>query len=280
MEKAISGHGTFIYDAETTIARYGSAALAAVALKECDMQHAWVRIHSGTQTTSPEPLLSLISALKNEDVAVAGWGWCPGDDVNVEVERALTALSEFGLEHYVADVEDGAYGANWTEGEVKAFFKRLRDHLPDARIGVSTFGFIPWHEPQLMAAAEPFVDFFAPQVYWFNFPMLKMLQAVGAAPSKYPLHDSASYAHLCIDQWRKTVSKPLLLTGQAYWGEVPDYTQDMAEAGLANFIAHFDRWDGLQGLNWWHMGGKQQAAMSFGMYQTIKAARLNGKFGG
>ena len=41
MEKAVSGHGVFIYDAAATIARYGSAAMVATALKECDMQHAW-----------------------------------------------------------------------------------------------------------------------------------------------------------------------------------------------------------------------------------------------
>jgi len=168
MEQAVSGHGVFIYDAAATIARYGSAALVATAVKECNMQHAWVRIHSATQ---PEPVTStvtLIAALKQANIGVAGWGWCQGDNVNVEVELALTTLNEFGLEHYVADVEDGVHTANWTSAEVRAFFKALRQDLPNAQIGLSTFGFIPWHKPQLMKAAEPFVDFFAPQTYWFN----------------------------------------------------------------------------------------------------------------
>ncbi len=43
MEKAVSGHGVFIYDAASTIARYGLAAMVATAVKECDMQHAWAR---------------------------------------------------------------------------------------------------------------------------------------------------------------------------------------------------------------------------------------------
>lgn len=278
MEKAVSGHGTFIYDAEATIARYGSTALVAAALKECDMQHAWVRIHGGTQTHPALPTLPLINALKNEGIAVAGWGWCPGDNPSLEVELALTALNEFGLDHYVADVEDGVQGANWNASEIKTFFKSLRQALPGAQIGLSTFGFIPWHKPQLMAAAEPFVDFFAPQVYWFTFPTLKMLQAVGASPSKYPLDSSVSYARLCIDQWRKIIGKPLVLSGQAYWGEVPDYTQGKAEARLLEFTTHFDEWNKLQGLNWWHAGGKSQNAMSFAMYQAIKAAKINGKF--
>jgi hypothetical protein len=221
----------------------------------------------------------LISALKNEGIAVAGWGWCQGEHISVEVELALTTLSEFGLEHYVADVEDGVNSANWSVSEVKTFFRSLREALPNSQIGVSSFGFIPWHKPQLMKAADPFVDFFAPQVYWFTFPTPKILNAVGASPSEFPLNSPASYARLCIREWKKTVSKPLVMTGQAYWGEAADYTQGIADAKVTSFIEKFDKWDQLQGLNWWHIGGKSQNAMSFGMYQSIKAARLNGRFG-
>jgi hypothetical protein len=278
MEKAVSGHGTFIYDAAATIARYGSVELVAAALKECDIQHAWVRIHGGTQTHPAYPTLPLINALKGAGIAVAGWGWCPGDHISLEVERALTALSEFNLEHYVADVEDGVAGANWSVSEIKTFFKSLRAALPSSQIGVSTFGFIPWHTPKLMSAAEPFVDFFAPQVYWFTYPTLKILQSVGASTSQYPLDSPVSFARLCIDQWRNLVKKPLVMTGQAYWGEIADYTQGKAEAKLQEFITNFDQWKKLQGLNWWHMGGKGQNAMSFAMYQAIKTAQLNGKF--
>jgi hypothetical protein len=130
-----------------------------------------------------------------------------------------------------------------------------------------------------MQAAEPFVDFFAPQVYWFMYPTLKLLNAVGATPAQYPLNSPASYAKLCLAQWRKIVSKPIVLTGQAYWGENPDYDQGLAEAKLNSFLTNFDAWGKIQGLNWWHLGGKSQEAMSFGMYQAIKAAHLNGKFG-
>lgn len=279
MEQAVSGHGAFIYNAEATIRRYGSPALVAAALKDCDMQHAWVRIHGAREPHAGTHTRSLIDALKNSGIAVAGWGWCQGDQITVEVELALTSLSQFELDHYVADVEDGVAGANWTAGEVRAFFGSLRESLPEAQIGVSTFGFIPWHKPKLMQAAEEFVDFFAPQVYWFWFPNAKMLKAVGASASDYPLDSPSSYARLCLDAWRETVGKPLVVTGQAYWGESPDFTQGTADAKVASFVEKFDRWGDLQGLNWWHMGGKGQSAMSFAMYQAIKAARLNGKFG-
>ena len=279
MEKAVFGHGVFIYDAAATISRYGSPALVADALKELDMQHAWVRIHGATQAHAATHTLPLIDALRNNGIAVAGWGWCQGDQISVEVELALTALSRFELDHYVADIEDGVSEANWTVAEIRNFLGPLRDALPDAQLGVSTFGFIQWHKPRLMEAAAEFADFFAPQVYWFWFPTSRMLEAVEASPEEYPLDSAASYARLCMDAWSKIVDKPLVLTGQAYWGEIPDYTPDIADAKLARFVETFDRWGNLQGLNWWHMGGRGQHAMSFGMYQAIKAARLNGKFG-
>lgn len=278
MEKAVSGHGTFIYDASATIARYGSAALVATALKECNMQHAWVRIHGSTHSEPHAPTLTLISALRQAGIDVAGWGWCQGENIDVEVELALTTLSEFGLKHYIADVEDGVHGANWTSGEVKSFFKSLRTALPDSQIGLSTFGFIPWHKPQLMSAAEPFVDFFAPQVYWFSFPTVKILNAAGLEASEYPLNDSASYARVCIEVWQELVEKPLVVTGQAYWGEVPGFNQGTADAKLKHFVENFENWDRLQGLNWWHLGGKNQDAMSFGMFQALKTAKLNKRF--
>jgi len=125
MEKAVSGHGVFIYDAPATIARYGSTALVAAALRECDMQHAWVRLHGASQPESHSPTLSLITALKQEGIGVAGWGWCQGEHVSVEVELALTTLSEFGLQDYIADALLKAIGEDrcklWRDGHCEKF---------------------------------------------------------------------------------------------------------------------------------------------------------------
>ena len=235
-------------------------------------------IYGATGPEAVTPTAKLIAALRQAEIGVAGWGWCQGDNVEVEVELALTTLNEFGLEHYVADVEDGVHGANWTKAEVRTFFKSLREALPNSQIGLSTFGFIPWHKPQLMTAAEEFVDFFAPQTYWFNFPTQKILNAAGVDASQFILNNAASYARLCIEVWQEVVEKPLVIAGQAYWGEVPGFTQGTAEAKLNQFIDQFDGWDELQGLNWWHLGGKGQDAMGFAMFQALKTAKLNDRF--
>lgn len=278
MERAVSGHGVFIYDAKQTIARYGSPQLVVQAITDCDMQHAWVRIHGRSYATAAEPTLSLIKALKDNRIAVAGWGWCQGAQIEQEAEITLSALEKFHLEHYIADIEDGVNNAVWSTASVQKFLRILRNNLSKSQIGVSTFGFTNWHKPELMQAAEEFVDFFAPQVYWFNFPTLKMLNSVAADKDDFPLNDPASYARLCIKEWQKIVSKPLVVTGQAYWGEAPGFTQEKAEAKLDGFLARFDNWKQLQGFNWWHLGGKGQNAMSFSMLQTIKEAKLNEKF--
>ena len=125
MDKEISGHGVFIYDAQQTIARYGSIDLLISALKECDMQHAWVRIHGVTALSSPEITHSLINSLRNNGIAVAGWGWCQGAQIEADVEMAITAIKEFNLKHYIADIEDGVHNAKWTVAEVKAFLKPI-----------------------------------------------------------------------------------------------------------------------------------------------------------
>lgn len=277
MERAISGHGVFIYDAKQTIARYGSPQLVAQAINDSDMQHVWVRIHGRSYATSAEPTSDLIKVLKDNGIAVAGWGWCQGAQIEREAETALSALEKFHLEHYVADIEDGVNNAVWSTSTVQRFLEILRDDLPKAQIGVSTFGFINWHKPELMQAAEEFVDFFAPQVYWFNFPTLKVLNSIAADKNDFPLNDPASYTCLCIKEWQKIVSKPLVLTGQAYWGEAPGFSQEKSEAKLNDFLGIFDNWKQLQGFNWWHFGGQFQNAMSSTMYQNIKKYGLNKK---
>jgi hypothetical protein len=282
MQTAVSGHGTFIYDAEKTIARYGSASLVATALIECDMQHAWVRIHGRTKVSPANATYALVQALRQAKIAVAGWGWCQGEHISMEADLALTALKTFEIEHYIADIEDGVNGSSWSESEVGIFLKSMREAMPsEASLGVSTFGFIPYHKPKLMKAAKPHVDFFAPQVYWFEHPGIKMLKAAGCSQEEYLLNDPSAYVRLCMKVWHDLgLDKPIVVTGQAYWAEDEDhdFTEDIASSKVLQFLSAFNQWDELKGFNWWHMGGKGQTAMNYEMYQAISKAKLNGKF--
>jgi hypothetical protein len=275
--KAMSGHGTFIFEPVETIQRYGSPEEVAAAMHELDMQHAWIRIHDRSKIYDLEPTRSLIQALKATGIYVAGWGWCQGADVDKEAKLALDALDRFDLEHYIADIEHEVSGANWTNVEINKFFTKLRSGLSNtAKVALSTHGFIIWHKPELMKTAEQYVDYFAPQVYWFSFPSDKILNAASVSSQDYPLNNPASYMRLCIKVWRDITQKPFIVAGQAYWEE--GISRDKAEQKLKSFVNNFSDWTKLQGLNWWHLGGKDQAAMSSTMYSSLKEAKLNSKF--
>lgn len=277
----MSKHGTFIYGVKETIKEHGSAALVAQAVKDCHMQHVWVRIHGRNSIDDSQDMKDLISACKDADLGVAGWGWCQGENPKAEAEMAKKALTRLGLRDYIADIEQGVSNANWTAAEIELFFSRLKSNAnaPET-IGLSSHGFIDWHEPDLLKAALPYVDVLCPQTYWFRYPSKKMLKAVGENETDFPLDDPSSYVRLCVKRWRTLYGKPVIATGQAYTSadESPSYTQDIADGKVESLVTTFDKWSQLAGFNWWYFPSTSSGSMSNRMYQAIKAARLNAKF--
>ena len=130
----------------------------------------------------------------------------------------------------------------------------------------------------MLAAALPYVDAVAPQVYWFNFPNAKMVhQFKRPDGTAYTVGDPGQYADLCIDRWRRLmtgIAKPIILTGQAYWGEA-NFSQAEAEAKLTAFLNKWNGYGRICGLNWWHFGGGD--ATSHAMLETMVAAKLGAK---
>lgn len=271
----MNGHGTFIYEPDEAKAKHGSWEGAAQAVKHLDMSHAWIRCHDKNGLWRKNENKALAAALKAQGIAVYGWGWCDGNAVDRDVANVQATLDEFELDGYIADIEHGVAGANWNEARVDKFSSNVRKLLGEKPFLVSTFGFVPYHKPKLMQAAEPHVDGFAPQVYWFWYPNKKMFSQPGAKPP-YRENNAADYARLCIDVWRAVVSKPLVLTGQLYWGEAENWDSDDAEQKLAEFIADFEDYDRLIGLNWWHLAGSK--AMSAKMTAMLAVAKLNSRF--
>jgi hypothetical protein len=270
---AFRGHGTFIYSARGTTHAYGSPEAVADAMVRCGMSSAWLRVHGRTDNFANNGATrDLFAALRDRGIAVAGWGWCQGDDPVREAALAVESLGDLGLTDYVADIEQGVNQAHWTPGEVATFLDRVRRALPSAaHIAVSSFPIITWHVPALMVAADPYVDAFAPQAYWFRYPNAKMRNEFG---TRYASDNAAAYVRLTIDNWRSITAKPLIATGQAYWRE--GATQEQSESKVTQFLRDFTAWDELAGFNWWHFGGGD-AAMSQAMRDEIAAARLDAK---
>ncbi|MEA2875921.1 MAG: hypothetical protein QOF14_1117 [Hyphomicrobiales bacterium] len=271
------GHGVFVYDPREAKSKHGSWDGAAKAIADLDMSHAWIRTHSKDGLWRTEENKALAAALKARGIKVFAWGWCDGNSVQKDIDNVESTLSEYSLDGYVADIEHGVSGANWTTARINQFCAKVRQLVGNKPFLVSTFGFLPYHEPQLMAAADPYVDAFAPQVYWFKFPNQGMLNQPGAH-GPYALNNAAAYTNLCIDVWKHVVSKPLVITGQVYWGESAGWTQALAERKLQEFIDGFDRYDEIAGLNWWHFAGNK--AMSDDMAAKIAAAKFGSRLGG
>ncbi|WGM40697.1 DUF2272 domain-containing protein [Caulobacter sp. NIBR1757] len=274
------GHGTFFHDMAATIADYGSIPNVVAAMQRAGMGHAWVRIHgvSAYAGKAKADNKEMIAALKTAGIAVAGWGWCQGANPKGDAALAVKELKDYGLTDYVADIEPGVNNAQWTALEVQQVCEGVRKAGLGGGLAVSSFALVDWHEPQVMKAAAPFIDAWAPQVYWFNFPNSKMVQQFQRpGGGAYTAGDPGQYADLCLDRWAALTAptaKPLIMTGQAYWGE-SNFTQAQADAKLAAFLKSWNGYSRIAGLNWWHLGGG--SGMSHAMLEAIVAARLAAK---
>lgn len=271
------GHGVFVYDPREAKSKHGTWDGAAKAIADLDMSHAWIRAHSKEGLWRAEENKALASALRARGIKVFAWGWCDGNSVEKDLENVERSIAEYSPDGYVADIEHGVSGASWTTARIDKFCSTARGFIGTRPFLVSTFGFLPYHQPALMKAADPYVDAFAPQIYWFWFPNQSMLGQPGAH-GHYPLNNAASYTNLCLDVWRHVVTKPIVVTGQAYWGESSGWSQAIAERKLQEFIDGFDRYDEIAGLNWWHFAGSK--AMSDEMTSKIAAAKFGSRLAG
>lgn len=294
LAQCFKGHGTFLYEPDETLARYnGDAGKLADAIIAARMQHVWVRLHDVAEVVPAVSTKKIVTALRTKGLHLAGYGWCHGAHPAAEAKLATDQLRLYGLTHYVANIEDGKnkgplHGiSKWTTAEIATFFQNFRVLAePGAQVLISTYPFIGWHEPELMVAANPYVDGFAPQVYWFDYPAAGMWPRPDLPPgAHYTEKNPASYARLCTDMWRHYTTRPLVITGQAYWtpSEGNHFDQAKAEGKLGSFLHDMTDadWSRIAGLNWWHFGHKatspQRGAMSPAMAAAIAAAMLDAK---
>lgn len=271
------GHGTFVYRPDFAIERFGTASGVADAVKAMDMSHAWLRVHNKNGEWRPDANMALAEAFRAAGIKVGVWGWNDGNDVDQDIANAIAAIDRYEPYTYIADMENGVGGANWTVSRARTFATAVKDHLGGKPLVVSSFGYIATHEPEIMTAMDGIADFFAPQVYWFNYPKPWMLPEDDTVLGGLPTDNPAAYAKVCLHHWRKAVTKPLVMTGQAYWGEAEDWTEGKAEQKLKAFLAGFDQYDELAGLNWWNLA--DPSAMSARMRSLIGAAKLGDRLG-
>lgn len=269
------GHGTFIYQPENAISKYGSPSGIVGALKDMRMSHVWLRAHNKNGLWKKGPNQKIADACRQGGLSVGVWGWCDGNNVSRDLRNANAAIAAYSPDIYIADIEHKVGGANWSVSAARMFGSELRASNRDLPLAVSSFGYIDWHLPEIMTALDTYVDYFAPQVYWFWYPNQRMINqttGISGVQKKKP----ADYARLCLHHWKKAVTKPLILTGQAYWGEATGWTQSVAEGKLGQFLSEFDSYDQIVGLNWWSFADSK--AMSASMAKAITRAALDERF--
>lgn len=289
LASAFRGHGCFLYNPEETLAAYGNRPQAlADAMNQAHMRHAWVRLHDVVVPEDFDMTQAIVQALKRNKIDVAGYGWCHGRDPVWEAHFAAAQMKAHGLTHYVANIEQGKikgkYGASrWTVDGIRRFGAAFRQVMTGGQLLVSTYPYVGEHAPELMQAVEPYVDGFAPQIYWFNYPAAWMWPRRDLPSGRsYDQGDPSSYARLCLDMWQHYTRKPLVMTGQAYWSssEHSSFSRALAEAKFNSFVGRFSDYSRIAGLNWWHLGGRsseRHGAMSPAMLARLKSADLGKK---
>ena len=292
IDPAFQGHGTYTYLPEDTMRFYanyasaserrgvagricdlarGSAAAAPVspdglvrAFKDMDLRHVWVRLF-GLEGAMPEaPTRTLVDALRSAGFHVAGWGYCHGRNMRDELATAIREARKYGLTAFVADIEPGRLlggtKSRWRADDFASFIDGLASAFGPESVGVSTWPVLKiqndaeFPSVRLMETVADKVAMFAPQAYWMKYPTNVHYNSTGFNQSEFPRNDPASFVRLVTASWRRTgFDQPLVLTGQAYWGEGGP-TQRELEAKLAQFASRFSEWNSISGFNWWHAG--------------------------
>jgi hypothetical protein len=289
MHASFLRHGVFTNNATATLERFKNAAgrVEGVikAFRDMGITSVWVRLFGVSGNVAHKPALELVSGLKEAKFNLAGWGYCFGADWKNDLKSSIDQCERYGLDAYVADIEPGNKTKKgvtvWEESDFDKLMKGLAGHFGPENLGVSTWPVLKIQDKHkavaLMKLAEPRVAMFAPQAYWMTFPKKVHYNATGFEPKDYPPNDPASFVRLVVDSWRALgIVRPLVVTGQAYWGERGP-GQPQMEIKLMTFLDKFPDWGKLIGFNWWHAGGKGAAAMSPKMVDAIANADLESK---
>jgi len=289
LHAAFQGHGTFVYNADSTLQRYANGSRAVpglvTAFKLMGFKSAWVRLFGVAGAVADAPTVKLVAALRDGGIQVAGWGYCHGADWKTDLKRSIDQCKRYNIDAFVADVEPGNSTTmgrtRWSRPDLTKYLDGATEYFGMENLGLSTWP-VPkiqdaYDSVELMKLAASRVGMFAPQAYWMRFPKQVHYAATGFKESKYPKDSPESFVRLVIDAWRKMgVDNPLVVTGQAYWGEGGP-SQSVIEQKLATFSASFAAWDKIVGFNWWHAGGVNAEAMSPAMVATIKAGKFDQK---
>lgn len=278
------------------IDRFVNAAL------DMDVRTVWIQLFSrGRDFDKPNATLrqALIDRLSAARIEWAGWGYCAGRTRVEDMALIRSMKKDLKMSAFIIDAEPGnpiwpdpsdPSGKRrlpdlWAKADFEAFVKEVKSLFGKENLGVSTWPVLRIQDTAQnpvvdhMRAADPHVALFAPQAYWMSFPN-HVHYRERFDEAEFPKNDPVSFVRLVIKSWRDLGFKgPLVVTGQAYWGENSPPLATMV-GKVQGFTDKFADWDKIIGFNWYHSGNANSAkegAMSNEMITAIRKARLGAK---
>lgn len=301
---AFRGHGTFCYLAKETMDAYrkyqspnggppgggstwqGAGGFVQAAL-DMGMSHVWVRLFGDEGKMDQAATKMLVDGLRGAGINVAGWGYTHqgASWKSKGLNWATEESDRYALDAFVADLEPNRTLAGtkskWTQAQLNDYIAGLTQKFGRDNVGVSAWPVLKiQNDPaspslSLMRGIAGGVAMFAPQAYWMKYPTKIHYQETGFSREEYPPDNPEAFVRLVVDAWRADgFTNPLVITGQAYWGENAP-PKSVMEAKIGAFASGFREWGKIVGFNWWHAGGSK--AMSDAMVQALIAGKLGGK---
>jgi hypothetical protein len=262
------------------------------AMKDMEISTVWIQLFTRSSAGDVDPTPSgarlrkdLIARLTASGIKVAGWGYCAAKNRDRDVDLIKNFRDDLGMTAFVIDAEPETGKDVWTESQFDTFTRKVNTLFGTDNLALSTWPVLQIQdEPaspviKLMKIAAPRVCLFAPQAYWMNYPK-KVHYDVGFKEADFPRNDPVSFVRLVIEAWRRLgITNPLVITGQAYWGEGSP-SKNVMSAKADRFATNFADWPKIVGYNWYHAGKdntNDDGSMSDAMIDSIIAAHLGGK---
>lgn len=266
--KAFHNHSVFLYSTKSTVNAFGGIDEFVQVCKELGIKAVWFRSH-GTNGLYGDPMYNkeLMRRLDKVGVLCAHWGWCQGKgNDHKNVNQAIDMYRNY-CDTYIADIEPGVNNSKWTKESLSDLIDNIKQD--DIFLAVTTFGFIPWHQPDLWKHIASRIDGWDIQAYWHNFPNQKMINQKYATRNSDPAH----YCDICVAEWKKVVgdNAKIHLSGQAYWGE-GGFTKPEAERQWDSFFANYNGWDEICGFGYWHLANLSESPR---MMSTLKQSNVS-----
>lgn len=208
----------------------------ALAAKAKEAGFSWIalKVQDGTNLYHESMIGPAVDALRNQGIAVWGWGYVyGGNNLKLSVassEASITALAmkRYGLAGFLIDAEVEYKRQPRNSEWASTYMKAVRASLPETPIGLCSYRYptlhpqIPWSK--FLAGC----DFHAPQVYWIDAhnpgEQLKRSVAELQALRKLPVVPvGAAFAY---GKWAPTVAelnqfdqtaRKLKLPGVTWW---------------------------------------------------------------